>query len=172
MSPDQYAANVATKKNSNERVEFAVKLPGPSADREKIVWMPIDAKFPQEDYQRLLDAREAADRDLAEKHLKNLENRIRAEGRTIREKSLDPPNTTDFGIMFLPVEGLYAEVLRRPGLCDTLQREYRIVVAGPTTLAALLNSLQMGFRTLAIEKRSSEVWQLLGTVKTEFGRFR
>ena len=171
LSPDQYAANVATKKNSNERVEFAVKLPGPSADREKIVWMPIDAKFPQEDYQRLLDAREAADRDLAEKHLKNLENRIRAEGRTIREKYLDPPNTTDFGIMFLPVEGLYAEVLRRPGLCDTLQREYRIVVTGPTTLAALLNSLQMGFRTLAIEKRSSEVWQLLGTVKTEFGRF-
>jgi len=171
LTPDQYDVNVATKKNSNERVEFAIKLPGQKADPEKIVWMPIDSKFPQEDYQRLMDAQEAADKELAEKSIKNLEMRIKAEARHIKEKYLDPPDTTDFGIMFLPVEGLYAEVLRRPGLCDTLQREYRIVVTGPTTLAALLNSLQMGFRTLAIEKRSSEVWQLLGVVKTEFGKF-
>lgn len=171
LTPDQYDVNVVTKKNSNERVEFAIKLPGQDKDQEKIVWMPIDSKFPQEDYQRLLDAQEAADKELAEKSIKNLETRIKAEAKYIKEKYLDPPNTTDFGIMFLPVEGLYAEVLRRPGLCDTLQREYRIAVTGPTTLAALLNSLQMGFRTLAIEKRSSEVWELLGTVKTEFGKF-
>jgi DNA recombination protein RmuC len=171
LTPDQYDANVATKKNSNERVEFAIKLPGQDPDHDKIVWLPIDAKFPQEDYQRLLDAQEDADKELAEKSIKNLETRIKAEAKYIKEKYLDPPNTTDFGIMFLPVEGLYAEVLRRPGLCDTLQREYRIVVTGPTTLAALLNSLQMGFRTLAIEKRSSEVWELLGAVKTEFGKF-
>jgi DNA recombination protein RmuC len=171
LTPDQYDVNVATKKNSNERVEFAIKLPGQDADKEKIIWMPIDSKFPQEDYQRLMDAQEAADKVLAEKSIKNLEMRIKAEARLIKEKYLDPPDTTDFGIMFLPVEGLYAEVLRRPGLCDNLQREHRIVVTGPTTLAALLNSLQMGFRTLAIEKRSSEVWQLLGMVKTEFGKF-
>ena len=171
LTPDQYDVNVATKKNSNERVEFAIKLPGQDQDHDKIVWMPIDSKFPQEDYQRLLDAQEAADKDQAEKSIKNLETRIKVEAKYIKEKYLDPPNTTDFGIMFLPVEGLYAEVLRRPGLCDTLQRDYRIVVTGPTTLAALLNSLQMGFRTLAIEKRSSEVWELLGAVKTEFGKF-
>jgi DNA recombination protein RmuC len=171
LTPDQYDVNVATKKNSNERVEFAIKLPGQDQDHEKIVWMPIDSKFPQEDYQRLLDAQEAADKEQAERSIKNLETRIKAEAKYIKEKYLDPPNTTDFGIMFLPIEGLYAEVLRRPGLCDTLQREYRIVVTGPTTLAALLNSLQMGFRTLAIEKRSSEVWELLGAVKTEFGKF-
>ena len=171
LTPDQYDINVATKKNSNERVEFAVKLPGRDADREKSIWMPIDSKFPQEDYHRLLDAQEAADKKLAEKSIKNLEMRIKAEARHIKEKYLAPPDTTDFGIMFLPVEGLYAEVLRRPGLCDSLQREHRIVVTGPTTLAALLNSLQMGFRTLAIEKRSSEVWQLLGMVKTEFRKF-
>jgi len=171
LTPDQYAVNVATKQNSNERVEFAIKLPGQGTDRDKVVWMPIDSKFPQEDYQRLMDAQEAADKELAEKSTRNLETRIKAEARYIKEKYLDPPHTTDFGIMFLPVEGLYAEVLRQPGLCDNLQREYRIVVTGPTTLAALLNSLQMGFRTLAIEKRSSEVWQLLGMVKTEFGKF-
>lgn len=171
LTPDQYDVNVATKKNSNERVEFAIKLPGQQADKEKIVWMPIDSKFPQEDYHRLMDAQEAADKESAEQSIKNLEMRIKVEARRIKEKYLDPPNTTDFGIMFLPVEGLYAEVLRRPGLCDTLQREHRIVVTGPTTLAALLNSLQMGFRTLAIEKRSSEVWQLLSMVKTEFGKF-
>ena len=171
LTPDQYAVNVATKKSSSERVEFAIKLPGPDSQPEKAVWLPIDSKFPQEDYQRLLDAQEAADKDGAEKSIKNLENRVKAEARAIREKYIDPPQTTDFGIMFLPVEGLYAEVLRRPGLCDSLQREYRIVVTGPTTLAAFLNSLQMGFRTLAIEKRSSEVWELLGVVKTQFGKF-
>jgi DNA recombination protein RmuC len=171
LTPDQYGVNVATKKNSNDRVEFAIKLPGQGTDKDKVVWMPIDSKFPQEDYQRLMDAQEAADKELADKSIRNLEMRIKAEAKYIKEKYLDPPHTTDFGIMFLPVEGLYAEVLRRPGLCDNLQREHRIVVAGPTTLAALLNSLQMGFRTLAIEKRSSEVWELLGMVKTEFGRF-
>ena len=171
LTPEQFDVNVATRKNSNERVEFAIKLPGPDADKEKIVWLPIDSKFPQEDYQRLMDARDAANKELAEKHIKNLEIRIKAEAKLIKEKYLEPPGTTDFGIMFLPVEGLYAEVLRRPGLCDTLQREHRIVITGPTTLAALLNSLQMGFRTLAIGKRSSEVWQLLGAVKTEFGKF-
>jgi len=182
LTPDQYDVNVATKENSNERVEFAIKLPGQGTDQDKVVWMPIDSKFPQEDYQRLMDAQEAADKELADKSIRNLEMRIKAEAKYIKEKYLDPPHTTDFGIMFLPVEGLYAEVLRRPGLCDNLQREHRIVVAGPTTLAALLNSLpttlaallnslQMGFRTLAIEKRSSEVWELLGMVKTEFGRF-
>ncbi len=171
LTPDQYGLNVATKKNSNERVEFAIKLPGQGSDQEKVVWMPIDSKFPQEDYQRLIDAQEEADKELADRSLKNLEIRIKSEAKNIKEKYIDPPHTTDFGIMFLPVEGLYAEVLRRPGLCDLLQREYRIVVTGPTTLAALLNSLQMGFQTLAIEKRSSEVWELLGTVKSEFGKF-
>jgi DNA recombination protein RmuC len=171
LTPDQYGVNVATKKNSSDRVEFAIKLPGQDTDEQQVVWMPIDSKFPQEDYQRLLDAQEAADKEQAEKSIKNLEMRIKAEAKYIKEKYIDPPHTTDFGIMFLPIEGLYAEVLRRPGLCDTLQRDFRIVVAGPTTLAALLNSLQMGFRTLAIEKRSSEVWELLGAVKTEFGRF-
>lgn len=171
LTPEQYEMNVPTKKNSNERVEFAIKLPGQGVDKETIVWMPIDSKFPQEDYQRLIDAQEAADKEQAEKSIKNLETRIKSEAKKIKEKYIDPPYTTDFGIMFLPVEGLYAEVLRRPGLCDTLQREYRVVVTGPTTLAALLNSLQMGFRTLAIEKRSSEVWELLGVVKTQFGQF-
>jgi DNA recombination protein RmuC len=171
LTPDQYEVNVATKKGSNERVEFAIKLPGQGADKDKVVWLPIDSKFPQEDYQRLLDAQEAADKARAEISVKNLEVRVKTEAKAIRQKYIDPPNTTDFGIMFLPVEGLYAEVLRRPGLCDSLQRDYRIVVTGPTTLAALLNSLQMGFRTLAIEKRSSEVWELLGAVKTQFSKF-
>jgi DNA recombination protein RmuC len=171
LTPDQYEVNVVTKKGSSERVEFAIKLPGQGLQKEKIVWLPIDSKFPQEDYQRLLDAQEAADKVLAQKSIKNLETRVKAEAKAIREKYIDPPHTTDFGIMFLPVEGLYAEVLRRPGLCDNLQRDYRIVVTGPTTLAALLNSLQMGFRTLAIEKRSSEVWELLGAVKTQFSKF-
>jgi DNA recombination protein RmuC len=171
LTPDQYEVNVATKKAGSERVEYAIKLPGQGSRKEKIVWLPIDSKFPQEDYQRLQDAQEAADKVQAEKSVKNLETRVKAEAKAIREKYIDPPNTTDFGIMFLPVEGLYAEVLRRPGLCDSLQRDYRIVVTGPTTLAALLNSLQMGFRTLAIEKRSSEVWELLGAVKTQFSKF-
>jgi DNA recombination protein RmuC len=171
LTPDQYEVNVATKQTGGERVEFAIKLPGPDSHKERVVWLPIDSKFPQEDYQRLLDAQEDADKVLAEKSVKNLETRIKLEARAIREKYIDPPHTTDFGIMFLPVEGLYAEVLRRPGLCDSLQRDYRIVVTGPTTLAALLNSLQMGFRTLAIEKRSGEVWELLGVVKNQFSKF-
>jgi DNA recombination protein RmuC len=171
LTPEQYAANVVTKAGGSERVEFAIRLPGADADREEIVWLPIDAKFPQEDYQRLLDAQEAADKEQADRSLRNLEIRVKAEARAIRDKYIDPPHTTDFAILFLPVEGLYAEVLRIPGLCDYLQREHRIVVTGPTTLAALLNSLQMGFRTLAIERRSSEVWELLSVVKTEFGKF-
>ena len=171
LTPDQYAVNVQTKKNSNARVEFAIKLPGQNLDKDRVVWLPIDAKFPQEDYQRLIDAQETADKEAADRSIKNLEMRIKAEAKFIKEQYIDPPHTTDFGIMFLPVEGLYAEILRRPGLCELLQRDYRIVVTGPTTLAALLNSLQMGFRTLAVEKRSSEVWELLGMVKTEFGKF-
>ncbi|WP_373657731.1 DNA recombination protein RmuC [Sporomusa acidovorans] len=170
LTPEQYAANVATKRGSQDRVEFAVSLPGKDSNNST-VWLPIDAKFPQEDYQRLLEAQELANSELAAAAASSLESRIRQEAKTIREKYIDPPNTTDFAIMFLPVEGLYAEVLRRPGLCESLQREYRINVTGPTTLAALLNSLQMGFRTLAIEKHSSEVWRLLGAVKTEFGKF-
>lgn len=170
LTPEQYCSNINTKPGSSERVEFAIKLPG----REKpagIVYLPVDAKFPQEDYHRLLDAQEAASPALAEETAKALENRIKFEAKQIAEKYISPPSTTDFGIMFLPVEGLYAEVLRRPGLYETLLREYRIVVSGPTTLAALLNSLQLGFRTLAVEKRSSEVWALLGSVKTEFHKF-
>lgn len=170
FTEEQYAKNVATRKGSSERVEFAIKLPGRSAG-DKTVWLPIDAKFPQEDYQKLVDAQEQGDPVLAEQAAKQLEQRIKTEARNIKEKYLEPPNTTDFGIMFLPTEGLFAEVLRRPGLCDVLFREYRVVVTGPTTLSALLNSLQVGFRTLAIEKRSSEVWALLGAVKTEFGKF-
>lgn len=171
LTPDQYDVNVATRKESNERVEFAVKLPGRDPDQESVVYLPIDSKFPQEDYQRLVEAQEQADKAAMDVHLKRLESRIKQEARWIREKYIDPPNTTDFGILFLPVEGLYAEVLRLPGLCDTLQREYRIVVCGPTTLSALLNSLQMGFKTLAIERRSSEVWRVLGGVKNEFAKF-
>lgn len=171
LAPEQYEQNVATKKRSADKVEFAIRLPGRTGDRDDIVWLPIDAKFPQEDYQRLVEAQDRADPAMADEAAKRLETVIKSEGRTIREKYIDPPGTTDFAIMYLPTEGLYAEVIRRAGLCDVLQREYRIVVAGPTTLAALLNSLQMGFRTLAIEQRSSEVWKLLGAVKTEFGRF-
>ena len=171
LTPDQYDTNVAIRKNSSERVEFAIKLPGPQNDLARVVWLPIDSKFPQEDYQRLVDAQEVADKPSADKWMRHLENRIKSEAKLIKEKYIAPPQTTDFGIMFLPVEGLYAEVLRRPGLCDLLQRDHRIVVTGPTTLAALLNSLQMGFRTLAIEQRSSEVWELLGVVKSEFGKF-
>ncbi|MCM8823271.1 MAG: DNA recombination protein RmuC [Candidatus Omnitrophica bacterium] len=168
LTPEQYARNVATKEGSRENVEFAIKLPGRD---NKMVWLPIDSKFPIEDYERLIEAQEKANPSLVEDLGKILENRIKAEAKNIRDKYIDPPNTTDFGIMFLPIEGLYAEVLKRPGLCDFLQREYRIVVAGPTTISAFLNSLQMGFRTLAIEKRASEVWNLLAGVKTEFGKF-
>jgi DNA recombination protein RmuC len=173
LTADQYAKNVATVPKSADRVEFAIKLPGrQDADGEAVpVWLPIDAKFPREDYERLIDAQERADPLAVEEASRALEARIRAEARTIAEKYVAPPYTTDFALLFLPTEGLYAEVLRRPGLTDMLQRDYRVTIAGPTTLTALLNSLQMGFRTLAIEKRSSEVWQVLGAVKTEFGKF-
>jgi len=169
LIPEQYAANVATVPGSAERVEYAIRLPG--SQGEQPVWLPIDAKFPIEDYQRLLDAQEAADADAAQAAGRALEVRVREEARRIQTKYVAPPHSTDFAILFLPTEGLYAEVIRRPGLSDLLQRDYRITLAGPTTLTALLNSLQMGFRTLAIEKRSSEVWQLLAAVKTEFGKF-
>ncbi|MBI3899091.1 MAG: DNA recombination protein RmuC [Gammaproteobacteria bacterium] len=170
LTIDQYAKNVATKPGSAERVEFAVRFPGRVGDDQPF-WLPIDAKFPRADYERLLDAQDRADAVAAEIAAKDLESCIRLEAKTICEKYIAPPHTTDFGLLFLPTEGLYAEVLRRPGLSDFVQREYRVIIVGPTTVAALLNSLQMGFRTLAIEKRSSEVWQLLGAVKTEFGKF-
>lgn len=169
LTPDQYAANVATVPGSDERVEFAIRLPG--GDRDTQVWLPVDAKFPREDYERLLDAQQQADTDAVERAAAALERRIRDEAKTIRAKYIAPPATTDFAILFLPTEGLYAEIIRRPGLFESLQRDQRVTVAGPTTLSALLNSLQMGFRTLAIQKRSSEVWQILGAVKNEFGRF-
>jgi DNA recombination protein RmuC len=167
---DQYGAQIATKPGSKNMVDFAVKLPGRSVDGEPL-WLPIDAKFPNEDYERLLDAQANADVLGAEAAGKALELRIRLEAKSISEKYIEPPYTTDFAILFLPTEGLYAEVLRRPGLMESLQREHRITLAGPTTLLAMLSSLQMGFRTLALEKRSSEVWQVLGAVKTEFGKF-
>ncbi|AVX30681.1 DNA recombination protein RmuC [Carboxydocella thermautotrophica] len=170
LTREQYAENIVTKAGSNERVEFAIRLPGRERDNE-FIWLPIDAKFPLEDYQRLLEAQERGEAALAQEAGKQLELRLKAEAKAIRDKYLDPPRTTDFALLYLPVEGLYAEVLRRPGLYDCLLREYRVVITGPTTLAALLNSLQLGFRTLAIEKRSAEVWQLLGAVKTEFGKF-
>jgi DNA recombination protein RmuC len=169
--PDQYQSNVEVVAGSRERVEFAIKLPGSNINPEVPMWLPIDAKFPREDYERLALAQENADAMAAELAAKALESRIRAEAKTIRQKYISPPETTDFAILFLPTEGLYAEVIRRPGLLDDLQRDFRVILAGPTTLIAILSSLQMGFRTLAIEKRSSEVWQLLGAVKTEFGKF-
>lgn len=169
LTGDQYARNVATRPNRNDRVEFAIRLPG--ADGQQPVWLPIDAKFPLEDHQRLVDAQERNDPAALELATRALEGRLRDEAKKIRDKYVEPPYTTDFAILYLPTEGLYAEVLRRPGLVDGLQRDLRICIAGPTTLAALLNSLQMGFRTLAIERRSSEVWAVLGAVKTEFGRF-
>ncbi|MBK7051659.1 MAG: DNA recombination protein RmuC [Rhodoferax sp.] len=167
---DQYAAQVATRPGSKNVVDFAIKLPGRSEHGEPL-WLPIDAKFPNEDYERLLDAQGRADALGAEVAGRALELRIRLEAKSIAEKYVEPPHTTDFAILFLPTEGLYAEVLRRPGLMEALQREHRITLAGPTTLLAMLSSLQMGFRTLALEKRSSEVWQVLGAVKTEFGKF-
>ena len=169
LTPDQFARNVQTKAGSGAIVEFAIRLPG--RDKEGPVWLPVDAKFPQEDYQRLLEAAEAADSEAVAKSAAALARAIEKSAAEIAEKYLDPPRTTDFAILFLPTEGLYAEVLRQPGMVEKLQRNYRIVAAGPTTLAALLNSLRMGFRTLAIEQRSSEVWQLLAAVKTEFSRF-
>ncbi|MEO3947476.1 DNA recombination protein RmuC [Gorillibacterium sp. CAU 1737] len=170
LTLDQYEKNVPTKKGSNDRVEFAIKLPAKDGEGG-VVWLPIDSKFPTEDYQRLVDAQDAGDGPAVELYLKQLETRLKAEAKDIRSKYIDPPHTTDFGILFLPTEGLFAEALRRPGLSDWMQRECRVVLTGPTTLSAFLNSLQMGFRTLAIERRSSEVWQLLGAVKTEFGTF-
>ena len=167
---DQYAVQVATRPGSKNVVDFAIKLPG-KADDGTPLWLPIDAKFPNEDYERLLDAQGRAHVADAEAAGKALEVRIRLEAKSIAEKYIEPPYTTDFAILFLPTEGLYAEVLRRPGLMEVLQREHRITLAGPTTLLAMLSSLQMGFRTLALEKRSSEVWQVLGAVKTEFGKF-
>jgi len=170
LTPDQYQTNVATRPGSKERVEFAIKLPGRGGE-DGMVWLPLDAKFPTEDYQRLQEAQEAADAAAVEVAAKALETRIRLEAKAINEKYLEPPATTEFGLLYLPFEGLYAEVLRRPGLFEALQRDYRVTVCGPTTLSALLNSLQMGFKTLAIEKRSSEVWKILGGVKNEFGKF-
>ena len=168
LTLEQYASNVATVPGSSERVEFAVRLPGSG---EASILLPIDAKFPREDYERLLDAQERADADAVNAAAAGLERQVKVEARRIRDKYLAPPHTTDFALLFLPTEGLYAEVLRRPGLFDGLQREFRVTLVGPTTLLALLNSLQMGFRTLANEKRSSEVWQTLGAVKEEFGKF-
>jgi DNA recombination protein RmuC len=170
LTNDQYAKNIATKPGSSDRVEFAVKMPG-RGGKEEICWLPIDAKFPMEDYQRLVSAQELGDIALIEESSKALENRIKLEAKTIYEKYIDPPNTTDVALLFLPVEGLFAEILRRPGLFEKIQNDYKVIITGPTTLTAILNSLQMGFRTLAIEKRSSEVWTILGTVKTEFGKF-
>ncbi len=170
FAPDQYAVQVATRPGSRQVVDFAIRLPGRSDDGAPC-WLPIDAKFPNEDYERLLDAQQHADAEGAEGAARGLEQRIKLEAKSMADKYLEPPHTTDFAILFLPTEGLYAEVLRRPGLMEVLQREYRVTLAGPTTLMAMLNSLQMGFRTLALEKRSSEVWQVLGAVKTEFGKF-
>jgi len=170
LTVEQYQKNVITKQGSNDRIEFAIELPHRDGSGHKVL-LPIDSKFPIEDYQVLVDAQEQGDVVLAQDALKKIEVRIKREAKTIREKYIDPPYTTDFAIMFLPIEGLYAEVLRCKGLWETLQRDYKIVVTGPTTLSAFLNSLQMGFRSLAIQKHSSEVWEVLGAVKTEFARF-
>ncbi len=170
LTVEQYGKQIETRPRSNQRVDFAVRFPGRSADGAP-VWLPIDAKFPRDDYERLLDAHERADAVAAEASAKALEARIRAEAKSIAESYLAPPHTTDFAILFLPIESLYAEVLRRPGLVDSLQRDYRVTLAGPTTLLAMLNSLHMGFRTLALEQQASEVWKVLGAVKTEFERY-
>lgn len=169
LTAEQFARNVEVKPGSNQRVEFAIRLPGPDADGE--IWLPLDAKFPQEDYDRLVDAADRADPDGVEAAARGLEARIRAAAKDIHDKYVSPPHSTDFGILFLPTEGLFAEVVRRAGLVDALQREFRVVLAGPTTLVSILSSLRMGFRTLAIQKRSSEVWKVLGAVKTEFGKY-
>ena len=169
LTADQFAANVVTRPGSNERVDFAIRLPGKGDGA--VVWLPIDAKYPIEDYQRLLDAQERADPLAVEEASRAIETRLKNEAKSIHEKYVSPPHTTDFAMLYLPLEGLYAEALRRPGLAEALQRDFRVSLAGPTTLAALLNSLQMGFRTLAIEQRSAEVWAVLGAVKTEFGKF-
>jgi len=170
FTPEQYATNQATVPGSAERVEFAIRLPGQREDGAPL-WLPIDAKFPREDYERLLDAQERADLPAMDAAAKGIETRLRLEARSIRDKYISPPHTTDFAILFVPTEGLYAEALRRPGLVQAMQREHKVMLAGPTTLLATLSSLQMGFRTLALEKRSAEVWEVLGAVKTEFGKF-
>lgn len=170
LTPDQYYSNIATKKNSQEKVEFAIRLPGKGGDGEEVL-LPIDAKFPQEDFQRMVEAGEKGDAIAMEEAAKQLENRIKAEAKRISEKYINPPVTTDFAIMFLPIESLYAEVAKRSGLIEHIQEKYKINISGPSTMAAFLNSLSMGFRTLAIQKRSSEVWALLGTVKSEFTKF-
>jgi DNA recombination protein RmuC len=171
LAPGQYETNVETRKGSGQRVEFALKLPGRDGTADGMVWLPLDAKFPQEDYLRLVEAQESGDALAAGEASRQLDKTVRLMAAQIRDKYMDPPHTTDFGVMFLPTEGLFAEILRRPGLFDALQRDFKVMIAGPTTLAAMLNSLQMGFRTLAIEKRSAEVWNLLGAVRTEFSKF-
>jgi len=171
LTPGQFETNVATKKRSDARVEFAVKLPGRGEKKEEVVWLPIDSKFPKEDFERLLQAKETANTVEIAESRKSLERAIKSFAKDISTKYLAPPETTDFAIMFLPIESLYAEILSIPGLADYVQRTFRVTIAGPTNLLALLNSLQMGFKTLAIEKRSSEVWKLLSAVKTEFGKF-
>jgi DNA recombination protein RmuC len=170
FASDQYDTNAVIRPGSQERVEFAVKLPA-KEEEKGYIYLPIDSKFPVEDYQRLLQAQDEGNKELEQEAIKGLASVIRSEAKKIRDKYIHPPFTTDFAVMFLPFEGLYAEVLRRPGLWEELQRDYRVVVTGPSTLSAFLNSLQMGFRTLAIQKRSSEVWQLLGAVKAKFGSF-
>ncbi len=170
LTPEQYLRNVKTRPDSGDNVEFVVRLPG-RGDSGDEVWLPIDSKFPKEDYERLVDAAERADAEETRRASDGLLRVIRNSARDVHDKYLNPPRTTDFGILFLPTEGLYAEVLRQPGLASELQQKYRVVVAGPTTLAATLNSLRMGFRTLAIEQRSSEVWKILGAVRTEFAKF-
>lgn len=171
LTPDQYDKNVRTRGDSQESVEYAIRLPGQDDEPESCVWMPIDSKFPQEDYLKLAEAADTADGDAVQKATAALLRSVHSSAKEIRDKYLNPPATTDFAIMFLPTEGLYAEVLRQPGQVEKIQQDYRIVVAGPTTLSAILSSLRIGFRTLAIEKRSSEVWKVLAAVKTEFGKF-
>ena len=170
LTTEQYERNVATRTCSRDRVEFAIRMPGQGRDAEQL-WLPVDAKFPLEDFQRLQAAQDAADPVLLEEAAKALEARVRLEAKSIVEKYVEVPHTTEFAVLYVPFEGLYAEILRRPGLFEQLQRDLRVTICGPTTLSALLNSLQMGFRTLAIQKRSSEVWQVLGGVKAEFSKF-
>ena len=171
LTPEQFDRNVATHENSSERVEFAIRLPGRSDDPNDCVWLPIDSKFPQEDYIRLTEASESADAEAVAQSTRELMRSVTQSAKTIAEKYLNPPHTTDFAVLYLPTEGLYAEVLRQPGMVSQLQQDYRVVVSGPTTIAALLNSLRLGFRSLAIEQQASEVWQVLAAVKTEFGKF-
>ena len=171
LTPEQFDRNVATHENSSERVEFAIRLPGRSDDSNDCVWLPIDSKFPQEDYIRLTEASESADAEAVVQSTRELMRSVTQSAKTIAEKYLNPPHTTDFAVLYLPTEGLYAEVLRQPGMVSQLQQDYRVVVSGPTTIAALLNSLRLGFRSLAIEQQASEVWQVLAAVKTEFGKF-